>query len=82
MGRVVDYKLVTRGPDGRRFEEEVRALLKQGWEPLGPPVVETKMIAPGTQVISEFVQAMILVVPDSLAPPVTTGRDGARPRRV
>ena len=38
MREIIDYKIVLDGQEGlKAFENEVKKMLKAGWEPLGAP---------------------------------------------
>jgi hypothetical protein len=62
--RVIGYKLVMHHADS--VEDEVRALLEKGWQPLGGPVISPA--APHSEQSDEVYQAMVLYE-DSKRPP-------------
>lgn len=55
--KVTDYKLVL-DIDPERFEEEIRKLIRSGWQPLGAPFA----VGPqGDEVHDQLYQAMVKV---------------------
>ena len=54
--RVIGYKLVMHHAE--MVEDEIRALLEKGWQPLGGPVISPA--APHSEQSDEVYQAMVL----------------------
>jgi hypothetical protein len=58
MQKIVDYKIVYVINNSKKFEEDIKKLLKEGWLPYGAPTVSTSSVAHG-YTNTRFIQHMV-----------------------